>query len=105
MSWLVDNANSLYILLGAIAAGFVVGWKLNARVKFLGYAAGILVLMGVIWALTLFVVSDSKQLEKNVHAMADAVVSATVVGDGPAAMHLATAAKRSDTSPAAAASR
>ena len=78
MSWLVDNSINLYILLGIIAAGFVVAWKFNRRVKFLGYAAGVIILMCLVWLLTLFVVSDSKQLEMNAHAMADAVVAGSV---------------------------
>ena len=75
MSWLVDNANGFYILLAVIAAGFVVGWRLNGRVKFLLFAAGALVLIVFVWLLAQFVGSDSKQLEANVHAMADAVVA------------------------------
>jgi hypothetical protein len=56
-----------------IAAGLVVAWRFNARVKFLIYAAGVLVVMGLIWVLTLFVTSDSKQLENNVREMASAI--------------------------------
>jgi len=73
MSWLVDNASSFYILLAVIAAGLVVPWRFNARVKFLGFALGAVVLIGLIWVLTLFVTSDSKQLEQNVQAMASAI--------------------------------
>lgn len=78
MSWLVDNAIPLYILLVIIAAGLVVAWRFNQRVKFLALAVIPLVLIGVIFLLTLFVVSDSKQLEMNVNAMADAVVAGKV---------------------------
>ena len=78
MSWLVDNANVLYILFGIIAAGLVVTWRFNQRVKYLGNAAGFLVVMGIIWLLTLFVPTDRKQLESNVNAMAKAVVDGKV---------------------------
>jgi hypothetical protein len=78
MSWLVDNANALYILGLIIAAALVVAWRFNQRVKFLGLAVIPLLLMGVIFLLTRFVISDSKQLEMNVNAMADAVVAGDV---------------------------
>lgn len=78
MSWLVDNANGIYVLLGILAAGLVVLWRFNGRVKFLGYAAGVLVLLGLFWLLTQFVVTDAKQLESNVRAMGDAIVAGNV---------------------------
>ena len=78
MSWFVDNATTLYILLGIIAAGCVVAWRLNQRVKFLGYAAIAVVLIGGVWLLAHFGTSDNKQLETNVRAMADAVQAGDV---------------------------
>src|ERR1019366_6147014 len=78
MSWFVDNANVLYILFGLVAAGLVALWWLNKRTKYLVYAAGVLVLVGPVWLTTRFVVSDSKQLERNVHAMATAVENGKV---------------------------
>jgi hypothetical protein len=73
MSWLIDNATGFCILLGIIAAGLVVVWRFNGRVKYLGYAAGVLVIAGLIWLLTLFIPTDSRQMETNVHEMARAV--------------------------------
>jgi hypothetical protein len=73
MSWLVDNANALYVLLIIVAAGLVVAWRFNQRVKFLALAVIPLLLIGVLFLLTCLVISDSKQLEMNVNAMADAV--------------------------------
>jgi hypothetical protein len=78
MSWLVDNANALYILGLIIAVGIVVAWRFNQRAKFLAFALIPLLVMGAIFLLTHFVVSDSKQLEMNVNAMADAVVDGKV---------------------------
>src|SRR5689334_260435 len=75
MFWLVDNAGSLYVALGIAAAGCVVAWRFTARVKYLGYALGILFLLGVLWSLTLLVVTDRGQLRNNVLAMRDAVVA------------------------------
>ncbi len=78
MSWFVDNANALYVLLGIVAAGLLAMCWLNKRVKFLGYAAGVVVLIGLVWLMTQFGNSDAKQLETNVNAMADAVVAGKV---------------------------
>lgn len=74
MAWLADNATPICILLAIIAAAFVVTWRFNQRVKFLGYAAGVLALLVAFWLATRFIDSDSKQLEKNVRAMAQAVM-------------------------------
>jgi hypothetical protein len=78
MSWFVDNASALYVLLGIVAAGLVATCYLNKRVKFLGFAAGVIVLMGLLWLITQYGTSDAQQLEKNVNAMADAVKNGNV---------------------------
>jgi len=78
MSWLVDNTNTICILLGLIAAALVVTWRFNQRVKFLGYAAGVLVLLALFWLVTRFIDTDGKHLEANVHAMAKAVMDGKV---------------------------
>jgi len=73
MAWFVDNASALYVLLGIIAAGLVATCYLNKRVKFLGYAAGVIILMGLVWLITQYGTSDAQELEKSVHAMGNAV--------------------------------
>jgi hypothetical protein len=73
MSWLVDHANTWYLLLGLLTVGLVLAWWLNRRVKFLGFAGGVLVLMGLLWLLSSSVNTDRKQLEHAVKAMAAAV--------------------------------
>ncbi len=78
MSWLVDNATTLSILLGLIAAALVMIWRTNRQNKYLGYAAGTIALIGLIWLLVLVVPSDRKQLRSNVDAMAEAVVAGKV---------------------------
>jgi hypothetical protein len=78
MSWLVDNANALYVLSAIMSASLIVAWRFNQRVKFLGLAVIPLLVIGLIFLLTLVVVSDSKQLEMNVNAMAEAVVAGKV---------------------------
>jgi hypothetical protein len=75
MSWLVDNATTVLIILGIIAAGFILGWRFNGRVKLLGFAVGVLALMGLVFVLTLFVPTDKKQIRASVDAMSDAVVA------------------------------
>src|ERR1700686_2420325 len=78
MSWLVDNATTLYILFGLIAVALVMIWRSNRQNKYLGYAAGAVGMLVVVWLLTLVVPSDSKQLEINVNAMAQAVMDGKV---------------------------
>jgi hypothetical protein len=75
MSWLIDNVNIVYLLLGIVALGFVTSWWLTKRVKFLICASGVLALIVVAWLLTLVVVTDQHQIQKNVQEMADAVVA------------------------------
>jgi hypothetical protein len=78
MSWFVDNANVLYVLFGIVAVGLLLIWRNNRQAKYLGFTAGVLVLIGLVWLATQFYVSDSKQIENNVNAMAEAVVAGKV---------------------------
>src|SRR2546423_2920677 len=78
MSWLVDNATTFSILLGLVAAGLVMIWRSTGQNKYLGYAAGAVALIGLIWLLAWLVPTDAKQLRKNVDSMADAVVAGNV---------------------------
>jgi hypothetical protein len=73
MSWLIDNANIWYVLFGMVALGFGTVFWLQRRPKYLLGVLAALGLMGLVWLLTLLVVTDRRQLELNVHAMADAV--------------------------------
>ena len=73
MSWFVDNAITLSILFGLVAAALLMIWRSNRQNKYLGFAAGAIALIGLIWLLTLFVPTDRKQLEANVREMAHAV--------------------------------
>ena len=75
MSWLIDHVDVIYILLGIVALGFITAGWLTRRVKFFVYAAVPLLLIGLIWLLTRFVVTDRQQIEANVGTMADAVVA------------------------------
>jgi uncharacterized membrane protein (Fun14 family) len=75
MSWLVDNANIVYLLLGSIALGFIVAGWLTRRVKFFALALIPLTLIGLFWLLTRVVVTDQQQIHNSVDAMAMAVVN------------------------------
>jgi uncharacterized membrane protein (Fun14 family) len=75
MSWLVDNANIVCILLGLIALGFAVaGWQ-TRRVKFFALALIPVALIGLFWLLTRTVVTDQQQIHNSIDAMAAAVVN------------------------------
>jgi hypothetical protein len=74
MSWVVDNANTWYVLLGIVAIGFGAAFWLHRRPKYLLGVAAAVGLIALVWLLTRLVVTDRKQLELNVNAMADAVV-------------------------------
>jgi hypothetical protein len=74
MFWLVDHAHLWYILFGIVALGFAAGWWVNRKPKYLLGVAAAVALIGLVLLLTLLVVTDKRQLELNVHAMADALV-------------------------------
>lgn len=78
MSWIVDNAIVLYVLFGVVAVGLLLVWRNNRQTKYLGFTAGAVVLVGLVWLATHYYVSDKKQLENNVNAMADAVQAGKV---------------------------
>jgi hypothetical protein len=75
MSWLVDNANIVYILLGLVALGFLVAGWLTRRVKFFALALIPLAVIGLFWLLTRTVVTDRQQIHNSIDAMAAAVVN------------------------------
>jgi hypothetical protein len=75
MNWLADYANVVYILLAIAALGLAVAGWVTRRVKFFALAAIPIVLIGLFWLLTQFVVSDKQQIERNVQAIADAAVA------------------------------
>lgn len=74
MSWILDNAFTLSILLGIAAAGLVFVWRQNRNTKVLGVAAGVVGLIALLWLLRMVIITDARQLENNVHAMAKAVM-------------------------------
>jgi hypothetical protein len=74
MSWLIDSANTWYLLLGIVGLGFGTAWWMNRRAKYLLGVAAAAALIALLWLLTRLVVTERQQLELNVRAMAEAVV-------------------------------
>jgi hypothetical protein len=72
--WLVDHANIWYVLLGIIAVGWIAVWWTNRRPKQLLGAGAAIALIVLVWLSTRVVITDRMQLDRNVHAMADAAV-------------------------------
>jgi hypothetical protein len=62
--WLVDNATTVYFLLGLAALGLFALWWMNRRGKYLLALAVPLALIALTWLLTLFVVTDNRRLEQ-----------------------------------------
>src|SRR6516164_1309597 len=74
MNWFLDNINAIYVLLGIVALAFLVAGWATRRVKFFLLAGIPIALIVLFWLLTQLLVSDSQQIERNVQAMAAAVV-------------------------------
>jgi hypothetical protein len=74
MDWIVDNAPILYVIFGLAAIGLLFLWYSNRQRTYLGCAAGAVAAIGLFWLLTVFFISDRKQLELNLLAMRDAVL-------------------------------
>jgi hypothetical protein len=61
--WLVDNATTIYFILGIAALVLVALWWMNRKGKYLAALAIPLALIGLTWLLTLLVVTDKHRLE------------------------------------------
>src|SRR5689334_16404862 len=75
MSWLIDNASIWYVLLGIIALGFGTAWWLRRTKQYLVGLGITVAVIGLLWLLTQLVLTDRKQIETSIHAMADAAVA------------------------------
>ena len=78
MSWIVDNATTLYILFALLGVAMMLIWRSNRQNKYLASAGGAVVLIALIWLLKQFHASDAMQLENNVHAMFQAVTDGRI---------------------------
>jgi hypothetical protein len=75
MSWIIDNAGFVYLLLGLVATGNLVAFWLTKRVKYLLIAGGVVALIALFWLLTRLVPTDRKLIESGIYDMADAFVA------------------------------
>ena len=73
--WIVDRALLLHVLLGFTAAGFGILYWNNRDRKSLRAFSVTLGIGGILWLLTVFIVTDRQRITRNLHAMADAVVA------------------------------
>lgn len=80
MSWLADNANIVYILLGLVALGFLSAGWITRRVKFFALAGIPILIMVLFWLLTGLVVTDQRQLHTSVDEMASAAIKGDAAG-------------------------
>jgi len=72
-SWLVDHAGLVYLCLGIAALVLGCLWWMTRHKKYLVALLGTAVVLGLVWLLTLFVVTDRMQVARGVEAMARAV--------------------------------
>ena len=75
MSWLIDNSSAWFVLLGIVAAGFAAAWWLRRTKPYLLGLGITVAVIALLWLLTQLIVTDRKQIESNVHAMADAAIT------------------------------
>lgn len=71
--WIVDHATVFYLLFGLVVLIILARWHFNKRVVYLGYAAGMVGLIFLVWLLSRLIVTDRGQLEHNIRAMAAGV--------------------------------
>src|SRR5262245_58555228 len=68
--WLVDNANLVFLVLGLVALVLAVRWSLTRRGAYLAGLGVTFTLIAVVFALTLFVVTDRRRLVQRVEEIA-----------------------------------
>lgn len=73
-TWLVDNANIVYFVLGVTALGLGVAGFLTGRARYLGWAGGVVGLMLLFWLLTRLYPTDRKQMVANLETMKQGVL-------------------------------
>jgi hypothetical protein len=73
LSWLVDHAVLLYVLFGCVAVAFAAGWWLTRKRPHLIGLAIALALIALVWLLSLLILTDRQQIERNIREMAQGV--------------------------------
>lgn len=75
LTWLADEPTTAYLLLGVLALAAGMGWWMNRQGR---YAVGFLtaaVLIGLVWLIGRFVVTDARRVHDVLQQMADAVAA------------------------------
>jgi hypothetical protein len=73
--WLIDHALLIYVLLGVFVLGFLLVYRNNRDRRAL---IAVCVLLGsglLVFLLTLLIVTDRQQIERNLHALRDAALN------------------------------
>jgi hypothetical protein len=71
--WLVDEPSTIYLILGFVGLGLLFAfWKTRDRRWAIGLGV-VVALIGLVWLLGYLIVSDSKQIQKNLEEMAAGV--------------------------------
>src|SRR5438270_748958 len=73
VSWVVDHAVLLYVLLGCVFAAFAAAWWLTRKKPHLVAAGVVLGLIFLVWLLTAFTVTDRQRIEQVIRALAQGV--------------------------------
>lgn len=68
-SWIVDHANVLYFLLGAATLALLAAGWTTRRPVYWAYAGVGVALIGLLWLLSIFVVTDRRQIANAIDAM------------------------------------
>jgi hypothetical protein len=71
MSWVVDHAALFYFVFALLAVGFGAAWYTTRKPAFLAGALAAVGLAALVFLLTRLVDTDSRQIERNLRAMAD----------------------------------
>src|SRR5947207_3402305 len=71
-TWLTEDPSPVYLILGLVALGLFVAYRVRRQRKFLYGVVGVAVLAGVVWLIDYLVVTDREQIVQNVGVMAAA---------------------------------
>lgn len=75
IDWLLDSAFWIYVFLSLFALGFLLLYRNNRDRGSLIALATIVGAGLLLWILSLFIVTDRQQIERNLHAMVDATLN------------------------------
>jgi hypothetical protein len=70
LSWLVDNAVVIYLVCAIAGLGLLAGWLKTRRREFLIGLGAVAAVAGLVLILSFLIVTDRKQIERNLQALA-----------------------------------